>query len=365
MTASDSGGWLAPGFAVVGDGADIIRRLTATLADAERLDRVAALPRAAPPELGEAGFAIELETSGTTGAPKRARHAFARLRGRLRGLEGGRDARWLLTYHPCSFAGLQVLLTAAAAGATLIAPKLGADVVELSAAAAAYGATHVSGTPSFWRGFLMSCPHPPPPLAVVTLGGEAADQSLLDHLRAAFPDACLRHIYASTEAGALFAVADGREGFPAEWLAAGRDGVGLEVRDGELWVNSPRAMLSGDGWRATGDLVALRGDRVVFVGRKDGRVNVGGVKVSPEEAEARILAVEGVADALVTAVVNPITGNLLTATIVPRPNADVESLRRAARAATADLPPAARPRIVVFADALPLSPSGKKNRIAS
>lgn len=364
-TSPHAGDWPAPGFKIVGDGAETVRAVVETLQNAKRLDQTAMLTRSGPPRLGEAGFSVMIETSGTTGVPKLARHDFARLCGRLRGVANSDGARWLLTYHPCSFAGLQVILTAAAAGAAVIAPRPGADVAELSAAASAFAATHVSGTPSFWRGFLMSSPHPYPDLAAVTLGGEAADQSLLDHLRAAFPAAAIRHIYASTEAGALFAVADGREGFPVGWLESGVDGVGLQINDGELLVNSPRAMLAGTEWLATGDLAEIRGDRVVFTGRKDGRVNVGGVKVSPEEAEARILAVEGVADALVAAVANPITGYLLTATIVPRPNADVESLRRAAREATADLPPAGRPRIIVFADALPLSPSGKKSRIAS
>jgi acyl-coenzyme A synthetase/AMP-(fatty) acid ligase len=373
MTSSPAPDWLHPDFRVVGDGADGVRAIIAALAEGERSDREVLLSRSAPPSLGGPGFAVGLETSGTTGPPKPARHSFRRLCGRLRwGVGEEKAARWLLTYHPCAFAGLQVILTAARSGATLIAAAPGADAAMTAAAGVQENADHISGTPSFWRGFLMSRPPPYPDLRVVTLGGEAADQALLDHLRAAFPAAKLRHIYASTEAGALFAVADGREGFPATWLAEGVDGVKPAIRDGELWVASPRAMLNdpetaGDsaaGDLATGDLVEIRDDRVIFTGRKDGRVNVGGIKVSPEAVEALILALEGVADALVAAAPNPITGNVLTATIVPRPNADAERLRQAVREATAGLPPAARPRIVTFAETLPLSPSGKKSRVA-
>lgn len=310
------------------------------------------------------GFTVTLESSGTTGTPKRLRHDFARLRGRLRGVtEEG--ARWLLAYDPGAFAGLQVMLTAAAAGALLVAVPDGGSVAALAQAARHHAVTHVSGTPSFWRAFLMALGDADLPLVSVTLGGEAADQPLLDRLAERFPNARLRHIYASTEAGALFAVADGRAGFPADWLNKAPDGLDLRIADGVLEVRSPRAApgaVDADGWLSTGDLVERQGDRVMFTGRLDGLVNVGGVKVSPESVECRLLAVDGVADAAVVAVASPITGHLLTATIVPAPGAEETTLRVALRAATADLPPAARPRALTFADHIPLSAAGKKSR---
>lgn len=329
------------------------------------------LPDFGPPDSGpsmEGGFTVVLETSGTTGTPKRVRHDFARLRGRLRGTADP-SARWLLTYEPASFAGLQVALTALAAGSTLVSVP-GGGAAELAAAAVRHGVTHVSGTPSFWRAFLMALRDAAPPLAAITLGGEVADQPLLDRLRDRFPRAALRHIYASTEAGALFAVGDGRAGFPAAWLEDGVDGVGLRVRDGVLEVNSPRAMIGEGsdeairpgGWLRTGDLVEIRGDRVLFAGRLDGRVNVGGVKVSPEMVERVLLGVPGVQDALVEAAANPITGHILTASVVPQPGVEEEALRAALRAAAADLVPAARPRVLTMVDRIPVGAAGKKAR---
>ena len=312
------------------------------------------------------GFTVTLESSGTTGTPKRLCHDFARLRGRLRGV-ADEGARWLLTYDPGAFAGLQVMLTAVAAGALLVTvsgPGAG-TIAALAQAARRHAVTHVSGTPSFWRAFLMALGDTELPLAAVTLGGEAADQPLLDRLAERFPDARLRHIYASTEAGALFAVADSRAGFPADWLDEAPDGLDLRIAGGVLEVRSPRAApgaVDPDGWLSTGDLVERQGDRVLFAGRLDGLVNVGGVKVSPEAVERRLLAVDGVADAAVLAVASPITGHLLTATIVPVPGAEEAALRAALRAATADLPPAARPRALTFADHIPLSAAGKKSR---
>lgn len=376
--------WIAAGFRLIEGGTPIDREalcrlpvpsggvvkaerpsvVLAALAAAERADQPILLKRhagPAPHRPAGAGFAVLLETSGTTGAPKLVRHGFDRLRGRLRGTADPR-ACWLLTYEPGAFAGLQVTLTAAAAGATLVAEP-GGGVAELARAALRHGVTHVSGTPSFWRAFLMALGAEAPPLAAITLGGEAADQPLLERLAERFPQARLRHIYASTEAGALFAVADGLAGFPAEWLETGVDGVGLRIADGVLEVRSPRAMLDGaDGWLSTGDLVELCGGRVMFAGRLDGRINVGGVKVSPEAAEAALLSVPGVLDALVEPKANPITGWILTATVVPRPDAEEGALRAAIRAALAPLEPAARPRVVTFADRIALPSTGKKSR---
>lgn len=306
------------------------------------------------------GFSVLLPTSGTTGEPKLIRHGLDRLRGRLRGT-GDHGARWLLTYEPASFAGLQVILTALAAGAELVAAP-GEGAAGLARAAVAARVTRISGTPSFWRAFLMAVGEVLPPLASITLGGEAADQPLLDRLAAVFPGVPLRHVYASTEAGSLFAVADGRAGFPAAWLDSGIDGVRLRIVDELLQVDSPRPMLGKGGWIDTGDRVTVAGDRVLFTGRADGRVNVGGVKVSAEEAEALILAVPLVADALVTAVPNPITGHILTAAVVPVAGADPAAVRAGVRDAVARLVPAARPRVVTLVDMIPLDTTGKKRR---
>ncbi|TWA87420.1 acyl-CoA synthetase (AMP-forming)/AMP-acid ligase II [Azospirillum brasilense] len=328
-----------------------------------------AMPADAASEPGEPGFAVLLETSGTTGTPKLVRHDFQRLRGRLRGAADP-DARWLLAYEPAAFAGLQVILTALVAGATLVSAP-GAGAADLARLAVAHAVTHISATPSFWRAFLLALDGAAPPLAAITLGGEVADQPLLDRLAERFPTAKLRHIYASTEAGSLFAVGDGKAGFPAAWLDGGVDGVGLRVRDGVLEVNSPRAMLGlqigrevghGGGWLSTGDIVERRGDRALFAGRLDGRINVGGVKVSPEVVEQILLDVPGVRDALVEAAANPVTGHILTALVVPAPGVEETALRAAIRAAVADLPPAARPRLVTMTGSIALGAAGKKTR---
>ena len=49
-----------------------------------------------------------------------------------------------------------------------------------------------------------------------------------------------------------------------------------------------RPIADAEGFVDTGDMVELRGDRYYFVGRRDGVINIGGLKVHPEEVEAVI-----------------------------------------------------------------------------
>lgn len=322
------------------------------------------------------GFRVLMTTSGTTGAPKVAKHRVDRLTGRIRPTKPGVEpARWLLTYHPASFAGLQVLLTAIELGGDVIAIAR-PTIASLTDAALARRPTHISGTPTFWRGFLLALGQRASeiPLAQATLGGEPVDQSVLDRLRAWFPRAGLTHIYASTEAGALFAVRDGHAGFPARWLEQEIDGVGLRIRNGQLEVRSPRAMegyvsalvdtpLTPDGWLRTGDSVDLVGNRVIFRGRTDATINVGGAKVSPEEVEGILLEMPAVADVRVYAARNPITGELVAAEVVLQQGCDPASARMAILAhARSRLAEYKVPRILQFTGHISASEAGKKRR---
>jgi acyl-coenzyme A synthetase/AMP-(fatty) acid ligase len=317
------------------------------------------------------GFSVLIPTSGTTGEPKLVRQDFIRLAGRIRGARG-RDSRWLLTYEPTAFGGIQVILAAITAGAVLVASP-GADSSQLVRLALQHQVSHISATPCVWRTLLAEFGPTVPPLLAVTLGGDIADQPLLDLLAARFPQAHLRQIYASSEAGTVFTVADGLAGFPAEWLDSGQDDVVLRLRHGILEVRSPRTMLSyvggetrpftRDGWLITGDLVERVGDRVLFTGRIETLVEIDGVKVSPAKVETALLAVAGVSDVLVGAVPDQGGRDRLTALVVPGPDVDPGPLNEAiTRHAQATLAPAERPQDIRPVDRIELALSGKKVR---
>jgi acyl-CoA synthetase (AMP-forming)/AMP-acid ligase II len=309
-------------------------------------------------------------TSGTTGTPKIATHVFSRLVDRVRIPK--EPAKWLLSYHPASFAGLQVLLTALYAKSMLIAPEE-QTLASLLYAAQEHQVTHISATPTFWRGLLRMPVNIP--LVSITLGGERTEQSLLNALSERFPQAFITHIYASTEAGVAFTVTDKKAGFPAAWLHSSPNDTALRIVDEQLEVRSQRSMIhyaigdndtiiGNDGWLRTGDTVHIEGDRVYFTGRADKALNIGGAKVMPEEIEEAMLQVAGVADARVYGAKNPISGTIVAAEVVANDNIDTDVLRRLILSDLRNqLAPYKIPRVITFVKSITLTSTGKKQRV--
>src|SRR5579862_1011138 len=269
-----------------------------------------------------------LLTSGTSGVPKLVAHTQATLTAPVR---AGKPPEglvvWGTFYDIRRYGGLQIFLRAVLGGASLILSSADEPVAEHLARLARYGVTHLSGTPSHWRRALMSPAISGIAPRYVRLSGEIADQAILDSLRAAFPEANVGHAYASTEAGVAFEVGDGMAGFPASFLDHDRDGVEMKVVDGSLRIRSSRTasryvgaqqpeLLDGDGFVDTGDMVELRGGRYVFAGRKGGIINIGGLKVHPEEIEAVINRHPQVRMSLVRPKKSPVTGALVIADVV-------------------------------------------------
>jgi acyl-coenzyme A synthetase/AMP-(fatty) acid ligase len=261
-------------------------------------------------------------TSGTTGAPKMVSHTLAGLTGAIKPTD--ETIVWGTFYDIRRYGGLQILLRALLGRASLILSEPGEDVAEFLTRLGAEGVTHLTGTPSHWRRALMS-----PAIAqiaprYVRLSGEIADQAVLDSLKARFPDAAMGHAYASTEAGVGFEVTDGLEGFPADFVG-GSGPVEMKVVDGSLHIRSSRtatdyiggtAALKEEGFVDTGDMVELHNGRYYFAGRRGGIINVGGLKIHPEEVEAVINRHPAVRLSRVSGRKNPITGAIVVAEIV-------------------------------------------------
>lgn len=331
-------------------------------------DATAALEQAAPaPRPGPTAWV--LATSGTTGAPKAVAHTLAGLSRTVRAdAVAGARFRWGLLYDPCRFAGLQVVLQALLAGSELVLTSGDFDSQVSTLAEARINA--LSATPTLWRKLLIDGRITACPLRQITLGGEIADAVILDQLRAAFPEARVIHIYASTEAGVGFAVSDGRPGFPAGLLADGVTGTRLRIADGRLWIRPAAhppegAALSrdADGFIDTLDQVEEVDGRIRFLGRANGAINVGGNKVHPEVVEAALRTHPGVAEARAAGRANPFTGQVVTAEVVPRPGAAADGLTDELRAwCRGRLRPFEIPAVIRCVAAIAPSAAGKLGR---
>jgi acyl-coenzyme A synthetase/AMP-(fatty) acid ligase len=208
--------------------------------------------------------------------------------------------------------------------------------------------------------------------AYVRLSGEIADQAVLDGLGHAFPSASIGHAYASTEAGVGFAVNDGKEGFPASLVGVNRDGVEMKVADGSLRIRSRQtahayvghdvaALCDGDGFVDTGDMVELRGDRYYFVGRRGGIINIGGLKVHPEEIEAVINRHPDVRMSRARSRKSPITGAIVVAEIVLAGGSDAVRNEILSNC-RASLAPHKVPATIRVVENLDVTPAGKLAR---
>ncbi|HVW75743.1 MAG TPA: fatty acid--CoA ligase family protein [Rhizomicrobium sp.] len=316
-----------------------------------------------------------LFTSGTTGMPKMVAHSLEGLSGAIRP-SASDDIVWGTFYDIRRYGGLQILLRALLGQASLILSDADESVADFLDRLGRHGVTHLTGTPSHWRRALMSPANNRIAPRYVRLSGEIADQAILDSLKARFPDAAMGHAYASTEAGVGFEVTDGLEGFPASFI--GRHlidrnwPVEMKVENGTLHVRSPRTAreyigggaLKNDGWVDTGDMVEPRGDRCYFAGRAGGIINVGGLKINPEEVEAVINRHPGVRMSRVSGRKNPITGAIVIAEVVLTDAANDNATFKQAilEACRENLPAFKVPAMLRFVPALELTAGGKLSR---
>jgi len=318
-------------------------------------------------------------TSGTMGPPKLVVHSLSSLVGAIPcGEIPTKKVVWGTLYDIRRFGGLQVFLRAALSGASLVLSSPSESITSYLARAGSFGVTHISGTPSLWRQALISgSAHLIAP-EYVRLSGEIADQGLLNRLRSVYPQARIVHAFGSSEAGTVFEVKDGIAGFPAD-LIGHSPNVEMRVENRTLKVRSSRTanrylgnnappLKDADGFVDTGDLVDLHDGRYHFVGRRDGRINVGGLKVHPEEVEAIMNRHHDVQVSLVRAKKNSVTGAIVVADVVLNSPSRLDMVDEQAlqndilQFCRESLPSYKVPALIRFVSTLAIAQSGKMIR---
>ena len=304
---------------------------------------------------------ITIFTSGTTGQPKKVLHTVATLTRSVRTGERYVGQIWAYAYNPTHMAGLQVFFQAFENLNTLVNVfnKQRSEVYELINK---HNITHISATPTFYR-LLLPFEQEYKTVVRVTLGGEKSDSHLYENIKKIFPEAKINNVYASTEAGSLFAAKGDCFQIPEKI----RDK--FEVVDDELLIHksllgkSDSFKFEGDYYHS-GDLIEWvdkESGLFRFKSRKNELINVGGYKVNPGEVENILLSIEGVKQVLVYGKANSILGNVLCADIQLEDGValtDVE-IKKALRSQLQDFK---IPRRIKFVEQMSLTRTGKLKR---
>ena len=359
------------------DGPDGVAELTAALRDAldggpgvlpldvtdPRLPDLRA--RLAPGVPAEPGTAVVVATSGSTGDARGVLLSAAALRASATATHArlGGPGQWLLALPAQHVAGVQVIVrsllagfepvvverdqTFAAAAQTLAAPRTYTSLVPTQLTRFLDDEVQLTAL----RGF-----------DAVLLGGAATPAPLLARARDAGVRVVTTYGMSETAGGCVY------DGVPL-------DGVRVRIAGGVVELGGPvlahgyrldpaaTARAFAGGWFRTTDLGVLGAGGVLEVlGRADFVINTGGVKVAPAAVEAVLTAQPGVAEACVVDLPSAEWGQLVAAAVVPAgPAPEVAALQAAVRAALGG--PAA-PKVVRFAEVLPLRGPGKVDRAA-
>lgn len=304
---------------------------------------------------------ITIFTSGTTGQPKKVIHSVNTLTRSVRIAEKYSRHIWGFAYNPTHMAGLQVFFQAFENQNTLV-NFFGVNRCEIYQLIRSNGITHLSATPTFYR-LLLPVTDSFETLERITLGGEKSNQNLYDSILKIFPNAKINNIYASTEAGSLFASKG--ECFQIPQRIKDK----FMVENEELLIHKSLLGESDsftfiNDYYHTGDLIEWvnREDGLFrFKSRKNELINVGGYKVNPNEIESCIQNLEGVEQVIVYGRSNSILGNILCADIKKDPLSMLteQEIRQYLKTQLQDFK---IPRKVQFVENLALTRTGKIKR---
>jgi O-succinylbenzoic acid--CoA ligase len=341
---------------------------TRPAAQAERTAPPATAPPAtAPPATVPRRIALVVETSGSTGAPKRVALSSDALLASAAASDSalGGPGQWLLALPVHYIAGLNVLVRSIAAQTDPVILDAGPfDPLAFAAAAERLEAPlrFTSLVPA-QLGRLLDTPDALPALRRfdrILVGGQATPAPLL--ARAADLGIRLTRTYGSSEtAGGC--VYDGVPiGDTQVRIADGQVELsGSVLADGYL-MDDARTAISfvaehGRSWYRTGDTGHLTDGVLTVTGRLDDVIISGGLKVSLAAIEREVRSMAGQSDAVVVRAPSERWGEVpVVVTTTPVALDEVRARLSAA------LGPAAAPARVVVVDAVPWLSSGKPDR---
>lgn len=323
----------------------------------------------------EKRIALVVETSGTTGRPKRVALSADAVLASAAASESalGGPGQWLLALPVQYIAGSNVLARSLAAGTTPIPVPPGRltteRVLEAVASMEQSVARYTALVPAQLSRLVDEAEADDDLRRALTgfsrilVGGQATPAPLIAratalgwHLTRTYgsSETCGGVVYDGVPIGQteLRLSADGRVELGGPTLAE------YYLDDAE---RTAAAFVEHDGarWYSTDDAGELENGVLRVTGRIDDTIVTGGLKVRLGDVERIVREQPGLTDAVVVAGHHPEWGEVPVVVTTARPALD--AVRRAVGAV---LPPEARPDRILTVDALPLLPSGKPDRLA-
>lgn len=336
-------------------------------------------------------------TSGTTGPPKGVLHAHRVLLGQASGFRVCHEftpQRGDLMWTPADWAWIgglvNTLLLAWLHGVPMIAaPRRGFDAEWALNLLAEHGVRNVF-LPTTALRMMLQCPIPRGiMLRSLVTGGEPQEVGLLEDARSRF-GITFNESYGQTEAdfvigqcASRWPVRPGSMGLPYpghDVQVLGPDGARSATGEvGEVMVRAPdptmlleywnrpdatRDKFQGS-WLRTGDLARVDDEGYFwFEARIDDVIKSAGYRIGPDEIEECLLRHEAVANTAVVGAPDPVRGQVVMAYVQLRrgfePSPKLEARLRAH--VKQHLAAYQYPRLIEFAESLPLTPSGKVDR---
>jgi o-succinylbenzoate---CoA ligase len=323
-------------------------------------------PAGEPPQHDLEATAVVIHTSGTSSAPKPVELTYGNLLWSALGsaVALGLDAheRWLCALPLSHVGGLSILVRSAIYATTAVVHER-FETERVLCALRGEGITLVSLVATTLARLLDAGLQDPPALRAALTGGGPVPAALVR--RAGAVGVPVSMTYGLTEACSQVTTT------PAAALTGGGPQAGpplfcTRVRcdaDGEILVAGPTvaaAALAPDGWLHTGDLGEL--DELGYLrvtGRSADTIVSGGENVAPGEVEAVLEAHPDVLDAAVVGAADGQWGEAVTAIVVTRPGAAPEGDALRAHCAAALATYKVPKRVLLRAEPLPRTRSGK------